>query len=251
MSDRAGRAWRAAWRWSVARWLGERPGRAGLFLLGLSVPVAGLLLAGPASASDPSAAADLRRLIGVGAAVATLWVAGGIAIGPWREGQIVWWLQKTGRAADFLAARVALDGALVTLVVLSWTAALALGAAAFGGQVTWELFRTLPARILLIYVIICWTALLSAAGVGRDSELAALTLILSAVRGVLLPGLPHGLDAALGWILPPLGGVADASAALGRGDLWTALAAARAPIAFIAVTSLAALWLADRRTPGT
>ena len=251
MSGRAGRAWQAAWRWSVARWWGERPGRAGLFLLGLSVPVAGFVLAGPAAASDPSAAADLRRLVGVGAAVAALWVAGGIASGPWREGQIVWWLQKTGRAADFLAARVALDGALVTLAVLLWTAALAVGTAAFGDGVAWDLFRSLPARILLIYLIVCWTALLSAAGVARDSELAALTLILAAVRGVLFPRLPDGVDAALGWILPPLGGVADASAALARADLWTALEAARAPLAFIAVTSVAALWLAGRRTPGT
>lgn len=237
--------WAAGWRWSLDRWWGERPGPLGLLLLGAGVPAAALALGG--SAAEP-AGVERVGFLGLAAALAALWAAAGVADAPWREGHILWWLQKGGGAADFLALRILLDSALVFALLLLWSAAAATTTALAGGA--WvDLLRVLPARALLIVLIISWTALLSAAGAARDSELAALTLIVAAVRPVLFPDWPAWADALARWALPPVAALAETSGALARGDGWAALEAARAPLAYVLVSGAAALWLVRRRAP--
>lgn len=238
--------WLAAWRWSFGRWRYERPGPLGLVLLGAGVPAAALILAGPAFAS--AASVDQHRILALGAVLAALWTSKGLADDPWRQGHIVWWLQKGGAAADFLAARIALEAAFVLSLVLVWGVLLGVYAAGAGDGDPIS-FRGLPARALLALVILTLAAFFSAAGASRDSELAALALLLSATRTALGGRLPGWLDGVGRLTLPPLAEVAGVAEALDRGEVWIALERLAGPLAYGFVLYVGALWLVRRRAP--
>lgn len=235
-----GRAvWGAAWRWSWDRWARARPGPFGLVALLVVLPAAALVFAGGAGST-----ADVGQMLGLLGIMAALWVSKGLADEGWREGYVVWWLQKGGSAAAFVSARFVFDIGFVTALSIVWALAASL-------SMGWEpaFLWVLPERLLMTVLVVALVGFVSAAGSSRDSEFVILLLLLSAARGVLFRELPAWADRSLAVLLPPLAATAEVGAALQRGDVLTAVERSAGPLLYIAVLYAVTLRLAARRVP--
>lgn len=238
--------WCAAWRWSWSRWLFHRPGKFGLAFLVLVVPGAAFALAGMGGGTEWAAA--VRRTFLLGSFLAALLVSKGLADDAWRDGYIVWWLQKGQTAARFVLTRLVLDTVFVLALVCLWSL---LGTLALRfGSPDGIFLRALPAEAVGIALAVSLVAFLSAAGSERDSDLAVVILLLGAVWNVGffadIPGWLHALGRVL---LPPLDSLGQVREALQQGDLRAALGRSAWPLAYCGALWVGTLGLVSRRVP--